>query len=315
MSPLDSTHAARKATGGPKIALAIDLYDWHARDLIAAFARAGAIAVPIRLSQCGFDTRRRSGLVIPGFGADLPDAMFVRAIGSGSFESVTLRLDVLHSLSAFGVPVLNSARTVEICVDKAATSLALARNMIPTPPTWTVQSEQAARRVVRREAGRGPLVLKPLFGAQGYGLKLIRREDDLPPVEAVDGVYYLQRFGAVESDGFRDIRLFVSEGKVVAAMTRRATQWITNVKLGARPEWFEPDTGTIDLALRAAVAVGADFAGVDMMRDAANTLQVLEVNSMPGWRGLQKVAPFSIASRLAAGLLTRIGRLGTEAAG
>jgi tetrahydromethanopterin:alpha-L-glutamate ligase len=315
MSPLDSTHAARKATGGPKIALAIDLYDWHAGDLIAAFARAGAIAVPIRLSQCGFDTRRRSGLVIPGFGADLPDAMFVRAIGSGSFESVTLRLDVLHSLSAFGVPVLNSARTVEICVDKAATSLALARNMIPTPPTWTVQSEQAARRVVRREAGRGPLVLKPLFGAQGYGLKLIRREDDLPPVEAVDGVYYLQRFGAVESDGFRDIRLFVSEGKVVAAMTRRATQWITNVKLGARPEWFEPDTGTIDLALRAAAAVGADFAGVDMMRDAANSLQVLEVNSMPGWRGLQKVAPFSIASRLAAGLLTRIGRLGTEAAG
>jgi tetrahydromethanopterin:alpha-L-glutamate ligase len=315
MSPLDSTHAARKATGGPKIALAIDLYDWHARDLIAAFARAGAIAVPIRLSQCGFDTRRRSGLVVPGFGADLPDAMFVRAIGSGSFESVTLRLDVLHSLSAFGVPVLNSARTVEICVDKAATSLALARNMIPTPPTWTVQSEQAARRVVRREAGRGALVLKPLFGAQGYGLKLIRREEDLPPVEAVDGVYYLQRFGAVESDGFRDIRLFVSEGKVVAAMTRRATQWITNVKLGARPEWLEPDTGTIDLALRAAVAVGADFAGVDMMRDAANTLQVLEVNSMPGWRGLQKVAPFSIASRLAAGLLTRIGRLGTEAAG
>jgi tetrahydromethanopterin:alpha-L-glutamate ligase len=308
-------HAAHKATGKPKIAVAADLYDWHARDLIAAFARAGAIAVPIRLSQCGFDTRRRSGLVIPGFGADLPDAIFVRAIGSGSFESVTLRLDVLHSLGALGVPVVNSARTVEICVDKAATSFALARNMIPTPPTWTVQSEQAARQVVRREAGRGPLVLKPLFGAQGYGVKLIRREDDLPPIAAVDGVYYLQRFDAVESDGFRDFRLFVSEGKVVAAMTRRATQWITNVKLGARPEWFEPDTGTIDLALRAAAAVGADFAGVDMIRDAADTLQVLEVNSMPGWRGLQKVAPFSIASRLAAGLLTRIGWLGSEAAG
>jgi tetrahydromethanopterin:alpha-L-glutamate ligase len=54
---------------------------------------------------------------------------------------------------------------------------------------------------------------------------------------------------------------------------------------------------------------------VDMVRDAADTLQVLEVNSMPGWRGLQKVAPFSIASRLAADLLTRIGRPGAEAAG
>src|ERR1700719_311598 len=197
MSPSGRLHAARKATGEPKIALAVDLYDWHARDLTAAFARAGAIAVPIRLSQCGFETRRRGGLVIPGFGAGLPDAMFVRAIGSGSFESVTLRLDVLHSLGALGVPVLNSARTVELCVDKAATSFALARNSIPTPPTWTVQSEQDARQIVRREG-------------------------ELPPVEAVDGVYYLQRFGAVEGDGFRVLRLLVSGGKVVAAMTRHA---------------------------------------------------------------------------------------------
>lgn len=314
MSPSDRHHTARATSAGPKIALAVDIYDWHARDLAAAFTRAGAIAVPVRLSQCGFDTRNGSGLVIPGFGADLPDAMFVRAIGSGTFESVTLRLDVLHSLGALGVPVLNSARAVEICVDKAATSFALSRNSIPTPATWTVQSEQAARQIVRREAGRSPLVLKPLFGAQGYGLKLIRHEEDLPPFEAVEGVYYLQRFIAVEHKGFRDLRLFISEGKLVAAMTRHAAQWITNVKLGARPEWFEPDTETIDIALRAAAAVGADFAGVDMIRDAADTLQVLEVNSMPGWRGLQKVAPFSIVDRLVAGVLTRIGWSGTEAA-
>jgi len=307
MSLSDRQAAPHKALGGPKIALAVDIYDWHARDLAAAFARAGAMAVPVRLSQCGFDTDRPSGLVIPGFGAGLPDAVFVRAIGSGTFESVTLRLGVLHSLGAIGVPVLNSGRTVEICVDKAATSFALAHNAIPTPPTWTVQSEQVARQIVRRETRRGLLVLKPLFGAQGFGLKLIRREDDLPPFEAVEGVYYLQRFIAVERNGFRDIRLFVSQGRVIAAMTRHAAHWITNVKLGGRPEWCEADSAMIDLALRAAAAVGADFAGVDMIFDAADTLQVLEVNSMPGWRGLQKVVPFSIADLLAAGLLTRIG--------
>ncbi len=315
MSLSDRQQAPRKALDGPRIALAVDLYDWHARDLVAAFARAGAVAVPLRLSQCGFDTRRPNGLVIPGFGADLPDAVFVRAIGSGTFESVTLRLDVLHCLGEMGVPVLNSARAVEVCVDKAATSFALARKGIPTPATWTVQSQQAARQIVRREAGRGPLVLKPLFGAQGFGLKLIRREDDLPSLEAADGAYYLQRFIAVERNGFRDIRLFVSEGEVIAAMTRHASQWITNVKLGARPEWCEPDITMIDLALRAAAATGADFAGVDMIRDASDALQVLEVNSMPGWRGLQKVAPFSIADKLAANVLARIGRPRAKAVG
>jgi len=307
MSLSDKQNAARKGSSGPKIALVVDLYDWHARDLAAAFARTGALAVPVRLSQCGFDTRRPSGLAIPGFGADLPDAVFVRAIGSGTFESVTLRLDVLHSLGAIGVPVFNSARTVEICVDKAATSFMLARHAIPTPPTWTAQSEQAARQIVRREAGRGPLVLKPLFGAQGYGLKLIRRESDLPTFEAVEGVYYLQRYIAAERNGFHDIRVLVSQGRVVAAMTRHADHWITNVKLGGRPELCVPDAVMTDLSLRAAAATGADFAGVDMIRDAADTLQVLEVNSMPGWRGLQKVAPFSIADRIAADVLSRLG--------
>jgi RimK family alpha-L-glutamate ligase len=314
-----SPRSAPLASGSTqlRIAIAVDLYDWHARDLTTAFARAGALAAPIRLAQCGFDTARSSGLVIPGFGADLPDAVFVRAIGSGTFESVTLRLSVLHGLRDIGVPVVNSARAVEICVDKAATSFALAQAGIPTPPTWTAQSHDQARKIVRREAARGPLVLKPLFGAQGFGLKLIVREDDLPPIEDAAGVYYLQRFVCAEQNGlwhnglarngFADMRFFVSNGTVVAAMTRRAAHWITNVKLGARPEWLDPSVAMTDLALRASAATGADFAGVDMILDADGAPLVLEVNSMPGWRGLQKVAPFSIADRLVHDFLTRIG--------
>ena len=291
----------------PKIALAVDLYDWHARDLRAALSRAGAIATPIRLANCAFDTTRPSGLVMPGFGADLPDGVFVRAIGSGTFEAVTLRLDVLHGLAGIGVPVVNSARAVEICVDKAATRFALARAGLPTPPTWTVQSLEAARKIVRREAARGPLVLKPLFGAQGFGLKLIAREEDLPDLWEVSGAFYLQRFVGREDGGYADMRFFVSGGEVIAAMTRRSAHWITNVKLGARPEWLDPAPSMVDMALRAAAAAGADFAGVDMIYDASGAPLILEVNSMPGWRGLQKVAPFSIADRLARDFLARIG--------
>lgn len=291
-----------------RVAIAIDVYDWHARALIEAFARAGVAAIPIRLARCAFDTSRPSGVVIPGFGAGMPDAVFVRAIGSGTFESVTLRLDVLHSLGSLGIPVLNPARAVEICVDKAATSFALARHAIPTPPTWTLQCAESARRLVRRELKHGPLVLKPLFGAQGFGLKLISQDEDLPPLDAVSGVYYLQPFIAVDRGGFRDFRIFVSNGEVIAAMTRNAKQWITNLKLGATPQWLVPDTEMKELAVRAAAAVGAFFAGVDMLFDASGTLHVIEVNSMPGWRGLQQVSPFSIADRLAADLLMQISR-------
>jgi RimK family alpha-L-glutamate ligase len=296
----------KAAADGPQIALAVDRFDWHARALTAAFARAGARAVPIRLSGCGFDTRRPSGLVLPGFGARLPDAVFARAIGAGTFESVTTRLSILHALGDIGVPVANSARTIERCVDKAATSFYLAKNNIPTPATWTVQTAAAARVIVRRETSRGPLVLKPLFGAQGRGLKLIRREADLPDIEAVDGVYYLQRFVGIENNGFRDIRVLVSNGEIIAAMNRHARHWITNIKLGGKPEPTEITNEMRDLALRSASAIGAHFAGVDLLCERDGHLTVLEVNSMPGWRGLQSVTGFSIADRLASDLLKRL---------
>ncbi|GAC1334358.1 MAG: RimK family alpha-L-glutamate ligase [Beijerinckiaceae bacterium] len=303
---LDAQLARRNAGSGPRIAIAADRIDWHVKELVAAFARSGAQATPVRLSACGFDTRRPSGLSIKGFGLGVPDGILVRAIGAGSFEEITLRLGILHALGECGVVVQNSARAVERCVDKAATSFLLAERGIPTPSTWTVQSQTQAEAIVRRESVHGPLVLKPLFGAQGRGLKLVRRAGDLPPPEEVAGVYYLQRFVGVDRGGFSDMRLFVSRGRLIAAMRRHATHWITNVKLGGRPDSYAPEAEEADLAIRAAAAVGADFAGVDLLRGSDGRASVLEVNSMPGWRGLQGVASVKIADVLARDLLAAI---------
>jgi tetrahydromethanopterin:alpha-L-glutamate ligase len=305
MPRLAEARAAR-IEGGLRIAIAADRIDWHVKELAAAFARCGVHAISVKLSACGFDTRRASGLTIKGFGYGLPDAMLVRAIGAGSFEEITLRLGIMHALSECGILVHNSARAVERCVDKAATSFLLARGGIATPQTWTVQSRIQAEAIVRRQAVGGPLVLKPLFGAQGRGLKLVRRAGDLPPHEEIAGVYYLQRFIGLERGKFSDQRLLVSGGRVVAAMRRHASHWITNVKLGGRPEAYLPDREETDLAIRATAAVGADFAGVDLIRGRDGCAYVLEVNSMPGWRGLQSVTQKRIADVLARDLLAAL---------
>jgi tetrahydromethanopterin:alpha-L-glutamate ligase len=303
---------------GPQVALFIDKFEWHAREMLRAFNRLGVRCVPLRLSACSFDTRRPSGIAVPGFGANLPDFVLVRAIGLGSFEAITLRLGLLHGMIEQGVPVTNSARSIECCVDKAATSFLLHKRNIPTPPTFALQSPRATRALVRRECIHGPLVLKPLFGAQGRGLKLIRHESDLPDIETMAGVFYLQRFvghqSAGETQGYSDIRVLVSQNRVVAAMTRRADHWITNIKLGAKPEPIVLDDEAGALAIRAAAAVGADFAGVDLLRTGDGDLLVIEVNSMPGWQGLQSVTAFSIADILAADLLARHGFVPAPAA-
>ena len=151
----------------------------------AAFAAVGARVLRIDLAACDFDTQSPSGLALPVLGSQLPDAVHVRTMSAGSFEAITKRLGVLHALAKLGVVVWNDARAIERCVDKSMTSFLLARAGVPTPPTWTMESAEAARALVESEAPRGPLVLKPLFGAQGKGLRLIRRPEDLPGPEGV----------------------------------------------------------------------------------------------------------------------------------
>jgi tetrahydromethanopterin:alpha-L-glutamate ligase len=285
-----------------------DQRDWHARQMEAAYAAVGARVERIDLADCGFDTRSASGLVLPVLGSRLPDAVHVRTLSAGSFEAITKRLGVLHALAKLGVVVWNDARAIERCVDKSMTSFLLARAGVPTPPTWTMESPAAARALVECEAPRGPLVLKPLFGAQGQGLRLIRRPEDLSGPEDVAGVYYLQRFQANGTQDFRDYRLFVLRGRVVAAMMRRASAWITNVKQGGQPLAVAPDPKMERLAVAAAEVVGAVIAGVDVIVGADGAPTVLEVNSMPAWSGLQKVSNRNIAAAIASALVDTLVR-------
>jgi tetrahydromethanopterin:alpha-L-glutamate ligase len=316
MPPSHKGLAAKPAMFGSRIALVVDQLDWHAREFSRAFAALGVRIVPVKLPESGFETESISGLRIRGFDERPPGAVIVRTIAGGTFEAVTLRLGILHALRELGILVWNDARAIERCVDKSMTTFLLGRAGIPTPATWVTESKEAARKIVHRELAQGPLVLKPLFGSQGRGLRLIRSVSDLPDPEEVAGVYYLQRFVAVERDGFRDFRLLVSQGRVIAAMMRHAATWITNVKQGGRPIAAVVDADMKALAVRAAAAVGADFAGVDIVYGHDGYPTVLEVNSMPAWSGLQKVASANIASILAGDLIAALAaRARQEAAG
>jgi len=296
---------------GARSIVFIDRPDWHARQLAAAFAKAGVEAVLLSLRHCGFTgTAGGARLRLPSFeDDDLPLGAFVRSISAGSFEQVTLRLGVLHALRESGVLVYNDARAIERCVDKSMTSFMLQRAGVPTPPTWAVESLEAARAVVRAEASPAlPLVLKPLFGSQGRGLALIESEADLPPADTLAGVYYLQHFVGEGSGRWRDWRVFVAGGQAVAAMLRHGVTWKTNAAQGAACEAVEPDGQMSALAVAAAAAVGAGFAGVDIIRDASGRLLVLEVNSNPAWAALQRVSAINIAQALADHLLATVAR-------
>ena len=286
-----------------RVAIFVDEPDWHARKLAAAIAAGGGEAVLCSLRDGAFRLGEGgSGIDLPGFAGALPDAALVRSIAAGSFEQVTLRLALLHALAAAGVPVVNDARAIERCVDKSMTSFLLQRAGLPLPPTFAGESETAAERWRAGEAAE--VVAKPLFGSQGRGLARLAPGDAQPPREAYGGVRYLQHFVGRDSD-WRDFRVMVIGGEPVAAMIRRGRSWITNVGRGGRCEPMQLSERLASLSVAAVAAVGADYAGVDLIEDRAGALNILEVNSMPAWKGLQSVAACDIAGRLASHVLAR----------
>jgi RimK family alpha-L-glutamate ligase len=285
----------------PRIPVFTDDPGWHGKRLKEALAARGREAVFVSLKECHLDlTPGKAGVRIPGFD-HLPDGVFVRGVPGGTLQQVILRLNVLHALKALDVVVYNDGRAVERTVDKAMTSFILHQSGVPTPPTWVCESREVAHNLILREtmAGR-TLVIKPLFGSQGQGVRRLESGTPFPvPMEQhVDGVYYLQGYIDSGEGAWHDHRVFIVNGKAVGAMVRHGSHWINNVAQGGRCEPLAASGEIAELALAASRAVNIDYCGVDVIRDRQGRLFVLEVNSIPAWKGLQSVVGQDIAQAL-----------------
>ncbi|MCK0196303.1 RimK family alpha-L-glutamate ligase [Ancylobacter sp. 6x-1] len=286
--------------------------DWHTRTLRLAIEKQGLRVLVLSLNDCGFAIGETPhGLLIPGLDGALPAAVFIRVIAKGTTEQITVRLSLLHALRELGVKVMNDARAIERCVDKSMTSFLIAKAGLPTPRTF-VREDRAAMQALVDEAP-GDSVLKPMFGAQGKGIRRIAPRDALPEPEKVGGVYYLQEFvEGRQNDGmFQDWRVYVVGGRAISAMIRRSERWITNIHQGAAGIPAPVDGIAAAYAVRATHAVGADYAGVDLIEDAQGRFTVLEVNSMPAWKGLQRTTDIDVAGAMAGHLVASLGARAT----
>lgn len=283
---------------------------WHGKRLKEAFASRGYDTAFVSLKDCCFNLQSgQDGVVIPGFEGNLPPAAFVRGVPGGTLPQVIARLDILHALQMLGVKVYNDGRAVERTVDKAMTSFILHHHGIATPQTWVCESRHYAHDIIQQHVSKNlPLVIKPLFGSQGKGVRKLDTSTALPvPMdEHVDGLYYLQEYIDSGEGAWHDHRVFVINGKAIGAMLRHGTSWVNNVALGGRCEVF-PHTGEVaELAEAASQALNMDYCGVDVIRDREGKLYVLEVNSIPAWKGLQTVVELDIAQALVDDFLAKI---------
>jgi tetrahydromethanopterin:alpha-L-glutamate ligase len=290
-----------------RIALITDDPGWHGNRLSHAFLGRGYEAVYASLTDCRLQLDKTARpILIPGFEHGLPAAVFVRGVPGGSLEEVVFYLDILHALKMLGVPVYNDARAIERSVDKAMTSFLLHHAGIPTPMTWVVRDREEAQNICRQQLAQGYFVIsKPLFGSQGEGIRRIEKTTDILWLTAGSGIFYLQRFVTCVGEGYSDIRVFVINGRAIAAMRRRGIYWLNNVARGASCEAITLDADLADLAIQAVAVLDMDYAGVDIIETADRGYQVIEINSVPAWKGLQSVCSVDVAAALVHDLTER----------
>jgi len=274
---------------------------WHEGRLGHALRDRGAepVVAPITALSAAVATAGAGPqLAAAGVPLDGCGAVIVRAIPGGSLEQVIFRVDALHRLARLGVKVINSSRCVERTVDKYFTSALLEEAGLPTPRTRVCERLDDA--LAAFEALGGDVVVKPLFGSEGRGIVRVSDPDlayrTFRALEVTRSVFYLQEF---VPHGGRDIRAFVIGGRLVAAMTRRAAGWKTNVSQGARIEAIVLPSALERLSVRAAGVLEADYAGVDLLPTDDGRVFVIEVNGIPGWRGLQQTTDVDIAGAIA----------------
>jgi RimK family alpha-L-glutamate ligase len=195
-----------------------------------------------------------------------------------------------------GFYVVNPPEAIEHCVDKYDLLAILEDNGVPVPKTAVTEDPDEALKAFH-ELG-GDVVVKPIFGSRGIGsTRLTDPEVAYTAFRAITfyhGVIYLQEF---VPHGFSDIRAFVIGDHVAAAMRRVATGWKTNYSQGARPEPIKLDSQMEELAVKSAKLIKCKIAGVDILESPKGPL-VVEVNSQPGWRGLQSVTRVNIAEAI-----------------
>lgn len=265
----------------------------YVQDLARACDQAGVtveqIGFPDLQTQiaCGESASSQSlNVRTPAIQLNDLDAVIVRTMPLGSVEQIIFRMDCLHALQARGIPVINSPRCLETSIDKWLTLQRLSERGLPIPPTIACQNRDSALAAFE-QLGRDVL-LKPLFGGEGRGIIRLQDADlawrALSTLSQLGHILYLQQY--IPNFGY-DIRV-LKIGTRLLSIRRTAQEgsFRTNVSMGGIAEPVTLSDYQRDLALHAAEAVDGDVVGVDILPARDGRDYLLEVNAVPGWRGV-----------------------------
>lgn len=233
----------------------------------------------------------RGGKVLNNF-----DAVIPRIRPSMTFYGCALT----RHFEALKVFCLNSSMAISQSRDKLYSLQLLLNSGVDIPTTGFANSPLDTNELIKMVGG-SPLIVKLLEGTQGKGVVLAETkkaaESVINAFKSLNANILVQEF-IKEANG-KDLRLFVIDGKVVAAIQREALpgEFRANIHLGGTASVIKATMEEKRIAIKAAKAMNLKVAGVDIIRSSKGPL-LLEVNSSPGLEGIEGATNKDIAGAM-----------------
>ena len=292
-----------------RVCILSDLHDWHSKQIKFELNRLG-----YQVSLWSFEnflvTIKRGGNFFLKKKKNIFAGIWVRFISSGSLEEITFKLSVLHMLKKSNVHIHNSAEVIEKTVDKFRSSSLLASKKIRIPETWVNNNRKEFNKLCEDLLKKNKtLIAKPLFGSQGKGIQLIFKKKHAKSFLANGGIYYFQEFiDNKDAKKFKDLRVLVSNHKIISVIERISENYLTNYAQGATVKKIKPNSEIKKLSVKISKLFNLNYGGIDL-KIFNRKIFVLEINSIPSWKGVQTVEKKNIAKTLVSDFVKKLNHV------
>ena len=252
------------------------------------------------------DRDDRKSILVGGKTRALPDFVLPRT-GSGTTYFIKA---IIRHLERLGVILINGSSSIDAVKDKLYTQQVLGESNLPVPKTLLVKHPINVDLVETNI--QYPMIIKTLSGSYGAGVFLVENRKQLKQLlkmaEITKPSYNIIIQEFIEDSFGKDLRVLVVNGKVVGCMMRQSTDddFRANITRGGEGIPYQIDEQIEWLGGECSRLLNLDIAGVDLLFNK-DGYSICEVNSSPGFEGMDKYCKTNIAEEIVNYVKNKIG--------
>tara|TARA_R100000697_G_scaffold25453_1_gene33516 strand:- start:420 stop:1319 length:900 start_codon:yes stop_codon:yes gene_type:complete len=252
------------------------------------------------------DRDDRKSIIVGGVPSKLPDFVLPRT-GSGTTYFIKA---IIRHLERLGVTLINGSESIDAVKDKLYSQQILGQSNLPVPKTMLVKHPIDLTLVEKNL--NYPMIVKTLSGSYGSGVFMVDDKKQfrqlMKMAELTKPSYNIIIQECIQDSLGKDLRVLVVNGKVVGCMMRQSVDgdFRANITRGGEAIPYQVDEDIEWISGECSRLLNLDIAGVDLLFDDGNYV-ICEVNSAPGFEGMEKFTKVNVAEKIVNYVVKKIG--------